>query len=112
MNGEARGVPNPYAPRAGRRVQLPAQSGRSTPEARWPASKAVRALHALGVRVPCLPYSVSWKCELAMAPGPVASGCGPVAGLGFESSAFRSPSDRFPTVPCDRGTAEVFPLRL
>jgi|GEM_PF-2493209 len=66
MKGEARGVPGPYAPRAGRRELLPAH-------------------------FPCLPYSVSWKCELAMAPGPVASGCGPAPGLGFESSAFRSP---------------------
>lgn len=62
MNGEARVVPGPYAPRAGRRELLPAHSA----------------------------FRLSWKCELAMAPGPVASGCGPVAGLGFESSAFRS----------------------
>ena len=64
MNGEARGVPGPYAPRAGRRELLPA--------------------HLPSV------FRLSWKCELAMAPGPVASGCGPVTGLGFESSAFRS----------------------
>ncbi len=59
MNGEARGLPGPYAPRAGRRELLPAHSGRSTPEARWPASKAVRALtrsgfESLAFRIPFL----------------------------------------------------------
>jgi hypothetical protein len=66
MKGEARGLPGPYAPRAGRRELLPAH---------FPLPSVFR---------------LSWKCELAMAPGPVASGCGPVPGLGFEPSAFRS----------------------